>query len=96
MRLEFHPEALAEYRAAALYYESNRVGLGDRFADMIEEALRRIVESPATWRIMEGDVRRCLTHVFPYGVLYSVEPDFILVLAVSHLARKPGYWKVRR
>jgi toxin ParE1/3/4 len=96
MRLEFHPEALAEYRAAALYYESNRVGLGARFADMIEEALRRIVESPATWRIMEDDVRRCLTHVFPYGVLYSVEADFILVLAVSHLARKPGYWKARR
>ena len=96
MRLEFHPEALAEYRAAALYYESIRVGLGERFTDMVEDALRRVIESPGTWRIMEGDVRRCLTHVFPYGVLFTIEPDFILVLAVSHLAQRPGYWKARR
>jgi hypothetical protein len=40
-------------------------------------------------------VRRCLTHVFPYGVLYTVEPDFILIVAVMHGSREPGYWKRR-
>jgi hypothetical protein len=61
---ELHPEALAEYRAAARYYQSIRAELGERFTDVIADALRRIIESPATWRILEDDVRRCLTHVF--------------------------------
>lgn len=40
---------------------------------------------------MDEDVRRCLTHVFPYGVLYTIEADFILVVAVMHCSREPGY-----
>jgi toxin ParE1/3/4 len=33
---------------------------------------------------------------FPYGILYTIEPDYILILAVMHCSRKPGYWKSRR
>lgn len=58
--------------------------------------IARVLESPARYRVIEDDVRRCLARVFPYGLLYSVEPDFVLVLAVMHLSREPGYWKVRR
>jgi len=45
---------------------------------------------------LEDDVRRCLTHRFPYGVLYSIEPSTIYILAVMHLHRDPDYWKHRR
>jgi hypothetical protein len=45
--------------------------------------------------MMEQGVRRCLTHTFPYGILYAIEGDFIHVLAVMHCSRKPGYWKDR-
>lgn len=65
MRLEFHPDALAEYRAAAVYYESRRPDLGIRFIDAVEDAIRRIAESPIGWRVIDEDVRRCMTHVFP-------------------------------
>jgi hypothetical protein len=43
----------------------------------------------------EKDVRRCLTPVFPYAVLYTIEPEFIHIAAVTHCARQPGYWKER-
>jgi hypothetical protein len=33
--------------------------------------------------------------VFPFGILYTFEPEFILILAVAHLAREPGYWLSR-
>jgi hypothetical protein len=36
-----------------------------------------------------------LTHVFPYGILYTIEAEFILIVAVMHGSRKPGYWKGR-
>ena len=37
----------------------------------------------------------CLSKVFPYAVLYSIEPDYILVVAVMHCRREPGYWRNR-
>jgi toxin ParE1/3/4 len=47
--------------------------------------------------IVEEDVRRCMTKKFPYAILYTIEPDdSILIVAVMHCSRKPGYWKERR
>ena len=95
MRVDFHPEALAELQLAAAFYEAQRPGLGLRFVEAVQDAAARIQESPDTGRVIDENVRRCLTRVFPYGVLYAVESDSIQVLAVGHLAREPGYWKAR-
>lgn len=95
MNWEFHPEALDEFRAAALYYSERDRTLALRFIASVEDAVARIVETPFAWRVLDKDVRRCLTRVFPYGILYTVEPDLILILAVMHGSREPGYWKGR-
>jgi hypothetical protein len=95
MRVEFHAEALAELLSAAEYYELRQMGLGARFLDLVDEALERIVRDPLAWSPVDEDVRRCLMRVFPFGILYSIEPAFILILAVAHLAREPGYWASR-
>jgi hypothetical protein len=55
----------------------------------------KIRASPERWRILEGNVRRCLTRVFPYAVLYSIETDYVLIIAVMHCRREPGYWRDR-
>jgi len=95
MRLEFHAEALAELQSVAEYYESRQVGLGARFLDLVDEALERIARDPLAWSPADEDVRKCLMRVFPFGILYTIEPEFILILAVAHLAREPGYWLSR-
>ena len=95
MRYEFHPEALAEYEAAVLNYAQRDPALGKRFVAAIEDAIDRILDAPTRWRVLEEDVRRCLTRVFPYGVLYTIEPEFVLIVAVMHCSREPGYWKRR-
>lgn len=95
MRYEFHPEALAEYDEAARYYAEQQPDLDLRFIYSIEQTIERILESPMRWRTFEEDVRRCLARTFPYGVLYTIEPDFVLIVAVMHCSREPGYWKHR-
>jgi len=95
MRCEFHPEALAEYEEAARYYAGCQAGLELRFVASVEAAVRRIADAPDRWVILEQDVRRCLTKVFPYAVLYTIEEDFVLVVAVMHCHRDPGYWRRR-
>jgi toxin ParE1/3/4 len=97
VRHEFHPEALEEFEDAAHYYADCQEGLDLRFVNAVERAIERILEAPERWRIFEEDVRRCLTQVFPYAILYTVEPEgYVLILAVMHCRREPGYWRQRR
>ena len=95
MRVEFHPEAMAEFRAAAEYYEKQHSGLGSRFISSVEAAVTHIAEAPSSWRIVEDDIGRCLTKVFPYALLFSIEDGYILIVAVMHCRREPGYWRNR-
>ncbi len=95
MRYEFHPEALNEYEDAALFYAGCQDGLELRFIDCIESAFRQISKEPTRWRTFEQDVRRCLAHVFPYAVLYSIESDYVLIIAVMHRSREHGFWRNR-
>lgn len=95
MRFEFHPDALAEYEEAARYYASCQDGLGLRFIDAVEHAIQQIADGPERWRVLDGDIRRYLTRVFPYAVLYSIEPENVLIVAVMHCHREPGYWRER-
>ena len=65
MRYAFHPEARLEYREAAAFHEARRPGLGAAFTREVEAAIERVLEAPERWRLIEQDVRRCLTHTFP-------------------------------
>jgi toxin ParE1/3/4 len=95
MRYEFHPEALDEFEEAALYYARRQSGLELRFIASVGSAIDVILDDPLRWRAFEEDVRRCFTRVFPYGILYTIEPDYILIVAVAHCSREPGYWRHR-
>lgn len=95
MNYRFHPEVLSEFQSAAIYYEKQQAGLGLRFSSAVQTAVDHIVESPNVWRVLEDDVHRYLTKVFPYAVLYTIENDYILVVAVMHCHREPGYWNDR-
>lgn len=96
MKYVFHPEALAEYAEAVRYYTQQRIEVAQAFVDAVEDAVHRIRESPTRWNVLDEDVRRCLTRKFPYGILYTIEQDYILILAVMHCNREPGYWKERK
>jgi len=95
MKYDFHPEAFTEFEDSAAFYSECQTGLELRFIDAVRNAIGRICEDPERWRIFDGDLRRILVHVFPYAVLYSIEPDRVYIIAVMHSSRKPGYWKER-
>ncbi len=95
MSIDFLPEADQEMAEAARYYQSLSSSLGDDYLDEVERAVHSAATSPQTWPILEGDFRRRLVKRFPFGVIYRIEPDKILIVAVAHLRKKPGYWKKR-
>jgi len=95
MTFSFHPEAEEEFLEAINYYEDRERGLGYDFSIEVFATIQNILIYPTAWPVIEEGVRRCLVHRFPYGVIYSIEQEEILILAVMHLHRHPGYWKNR-
>jgi plasmid stabilization system protein ParE len=101
VRVELHPEARAEVRAAALWYEERRPGLGERFVERVNEALRRLEEAPARYPVWPGTevsaipIHKAVLDQFPYLVAFELHTDSVLVLAVAHAKRRPLYWLAR-
>ncbi|HEV2904521.1 MAG TPA: type II toxin-antitoxin system RelE/ParE family toxin, partial [Pyrinomonadaceae bacterium] len=75
-----------EYEAAAAYYAEHDPDLQLRFIEAIEDAIASILDSPTRWRVIDEDVRRYVAHVFPYGILYTIERDFVVIIAVMHFS----------
>jgi ubiquinone biosynthesis protein UbiJ len=87
--VRFHPDADAEMVDAAVWYESRQDDLGKRFLIAVQDALNKIEVNPDLYPSVEGDVRRCLTTTFPFGVMFRVKQDVIAVMAIMHLHRDP-------
>jgi plasmid stabilization system protein ParE len=91
----FHQEARDELEQATAHYEKQREGLGEEFAQEVERTIQRILDFPEAWSTLSSTVRRCRLDRFPYGIVYTIVGDDILIVAVMHLRRRPGYWKDR-
>lgn len=99
MNVRYLPEALAEYEAAALWYDDRSSGAGDDFAEAIERAELLIAETPRTWPQWPGarpGVRRYLVPGLLFSIAYEIVADEIVILAVAHQRRRPDYWFARR
>ena len=92
MRVIFTRIARQELEDAVRFYDLEFSGLGQSFKEEVRKSALRIAEYPKAWSIERGEVRKCLLHRFPYKLLYSVEEDHVLVIAVAHQHRKPDYW----
>jgi hypothetical protein len=92
MKIIFTEFAAKELLQAKSFYEVEVKGLGENFSNEIKSALTRISNFPAAWPILKNEIRKCVVRKFPYNLLYSIEQDFILILAAAHHHRKPFYW----
>jgi plasmid stabilization system protein ParE len=93
MKFKLLPPAARELREAARYYEERVPGLGFDFIVEVRVAIWRILAHPHAWQALDNEVRRCRTHRFPYGIIYTVEESEVLVLSVMHLHRHPNSWR---
>ncbi len=95
MKVEFLDPAENELFEAIGYYNSESEGLGYELAAEVNRTIDRIIEYPNAWAPLSKRTRRCRTNRFPYGVIYQVRGDMILIAAVMHLHRDPESWKDR-
>ena len=97
--IELLESAEHELLAASDWYEEQQPGLGQRFLSEAERTADRIEEQPhigSLWTLssMPSGVRRLQLRTFPYHLVYVDEPRLVIV-AVAHMSRRPGYWHRR-
>lgn len=95
MEIQWHRSAAEELELAAEYYASERAGLGEEFLAEVNHAVKMLCDFPNAWPRVTLQSRRIRTRRFPYGLVYQLQADQIVILAVMHLRRKPGYWQDR-
>ncbi len=95
MQLSFSELARHELVEAKRYYNQQQSGLGAQFQYEVEIAAKRILANPLAWQFEHSPFRRFLLDRFPYKMLYIVENNLILVIAVAHQHRQPDYWVER-
>jgi len=95
MVVNFLEPAEAELAEAVAYYDSQQQGLGPRFTEEVKRAIERILQYPEAWAPISKRTRRCRTNEFPYGIIYQIRGDVLLIVAVMHLHREPTAWKSR-
>ncbi len=95
--LRISAPASDEFREAVRWYEARRRGLGGEFFDTVAAIVSVIESQPEIGGAAFSDpaTRRMLVSRFPYQVVYRLTPGELVVVAIAHLSRRPGYWKHR-
>ncbi|MGD8784577.1 MAG: type II toxin-antitoxin system RelE/ParE family toxin [Thioalkalispiraceae bacterium] len=95
MKIKFLDVAQQELDEAIEYFNNEAAGLGQDFLAEVLKSLDRIGSYPHAWHPCSARTRRCLLRRFPYGVIYQVLENEILIIAVACLHREPEYWQKR-
>ena len=93
--LVIHPSALAELKSAVSWYLEQNEAAATNFADELDRAIDLVIASPRRWPVGERGTRKFVLQRFPYAVIYRENETTIVVLAIAHGHRHPGYWKDR-
>jgi plasmid stabilization system protein ParE len=89
------PEAEDDLKEAFSWYEDKRVGLGHDFLLQVNAGLNFIMRNPEIHPIEYKRARKHIIKRFPYKIIYFIEEEKIIVLAVLHAKRRPGLLKKR-
>ena len=93
--VKFLLAAEEEFIETVIYYNSQSEGLGFEFAAEVKHTLERITQYPLAWHKLSERTRRCRANRFPYGIIYQIRKNCIMIIAVMHLHRKPETWQER-
>ncbi|WP_116367709.1 type II toxin-antitoxin system RelE/ParE family toxin [Parahaliea mediterranea] len=98
--VKIHAEAARELEQAAAWYEREQPGLGSRLIEAFEHALVLLTEpnaplTPVLGQAAQLGAKKLILHKFPFSLITIEAHGAIVVVALAHHARRPGYWHSR-
>jgi toxin ParE1/3/4 len=88
-------EARRELFEARDYYDEQRPGYGERFVEAAEAEFELLLQFPKIGRSVRTSVRRRTISRWPYGIVYRIRGEELIIIAIAHHRRRPDYWRSR-
>jgi plasmid stabilization system protein ParE len=93
--VRLHPEAEQEYLTTLAWYQDRNTIAATKFENAFGQAINRIRNSPQRWPTFVKEFRKYTLRQFPFSIVYQNLSSEIVVFAVAHGRRRPGYWRNR-
>ncbi|MGQ9688290.1 MAG: type II toxin-antitoxin system RelE/ParE family toxin [Desulfobaccales bacterium] len=94
-KIDFHPAALEEAEAARDWYAERSPAVAGACIRELFHAVEHVAAAPERWPRFSRDTRGYLFPKFLFSLIYRAGPKSILIVAVAHTKRRPGYWQNR-
>ena len=100
MKLDILDQFRTEANEAVDWYLARNIKSAERLADLIVEGIQDIFAHPRMFPLYEiprnpGDIRRKRLPDFPFVIVYQLLDDELVIIALAHTSKRPGYWKSR-
>ena len=95
MNVRLIAAARIEFDEAVTFYLGRSDRAATDFVDAFERTKSSLSRFPFSGSRIRPDCRRTLVHNFPYQLIYRIRDGEIVVYAVAHQKRRPGYWRKR-
>jgi len=95
MRYRYLTVAELDQIEAVSYYESQEPGLGAEFIDELDQTVWRILDHPYAGSPGPRNTRSGQMERFPYSVIYRIDRNEVLIVALKHHSRDPRRWQDR-
>ena len=92
----FHPEARQEFDETFAFLAERSPTAAVRFASRVTETLGLLTVFPDAGRPLFGPFRAVALNPFSHDLVYRIDADGeVIIFAVAHHRRQPGYWRDR-
>ncbi len=96
MNVRIHAGARQDFLTAVEYFSTISGAVSNSFINEFERCIRIIETQPTAWTPIDFNCRRCLFQSFKYSIIFKIDGQDIIVLAVMHNSRNPYYWTERK
>lgn len=97
MDFRFHPEAREELDDAIAWYTERDADVGRRFRERVGQAIELLRKNPFVGAaVKDTPYRHYVIRGFDYVIFYEDRGGELIIEAIAHTSRRPGYWMKRR
>jgi len=93
--VDYLPGARRDFDESFDWYAQRSAPAAVRFVNAVDAALRAVAANPERFAAVDALHRECPVRRFPFRIIYRVVEGRVVVVAVAHAKRRPGYWKDR-
>jgi toxin ParE1/3/4 len=94
-RYSFLNPAILELEESAHHYGEISYELSLGLRDDMDRALSFLLEFPHAAKRVDAIHRSFKLRRFPYSIIYRISAEELVIVAVAHTLRRPGYWRSR-